>query len=206
MKAFLKKYKNIKYLLIFLLIYMIGFLLLEKRMSTRTIMTSSLIDQYIPFNEYFVIPYLLWFAFIAFGFVYFIFIDQEGFQRTAFYLFTGMMISLLIYLIFPNGQDLRVELNNENVFQILVGFIYSIDSPTNVCPSIHVYNSLMMSISLMKSQKMKEHHMLCIFIIVLTFFICASTVLIKQHAFVDMIAAIVLALIIYGIGKKKWSY
>lgn len=206
MKAFLKKYKNIKYLLIFLLIYMIGFLLLEKRMSTRTIMTSSLIDQYIPFNEYFVIPYLLWFAFIAFGFAYFIFIDQEGFQRTAFYLFTGMMISLLIYLIFPNGQDLRVELNNENVFQILVGFIYSIDSPTNVCPSIHVYNSLMMSISLMKSQKMKEHHMLCIFIIVLTFFICASTVLIKQHAFVDMIAAIVLALIIYGIGKKKWSY
>lgn len=206
MKAFLQKYKNIQYLMIFLVIYMIGFLLLEKHVSTRTIMTSSFIDHYIPFNEYFVIAYLLWFAFIALGFAYFIFIDQEGFQRTAFYLFTGMMISLLIYAIFPNGQDLRVELNNENVFQILVSFIYSIDSPTNVCPSIHVYNSLMMSISLLKSQRLKEHHIICIFIVVLALVICASTVLIKQHAFIDIVAAIILAIIIYEIGKKKFCY
>lgn len=206
MKAFFKKYKNIKYLIIFFVIYMLGFLLLEKRISKNTIMTSTLIDQYIPFNEYFVIAYLLWFVFMALGFAYFVFIDQEGFKRTGFYLFTGMMISLLIYMIFPNGQDLRVELNNENVFQILVSFIYSIDSPTNVCPSIHVYNSIMMTVSLMKSENLINYKILLFFVVVLAGLICISTVLIKQHTFIDIIAAIMLAGIIYLFGNKQFKY
>lgn len=206
MKAFFKKYKNIKYLSIFFVIYMLGFLLLEKRISKNTIMTSTLIDQYIPFNEYFVIAYLLWFVFMALGFAYFVFIDQEGFKRTGFYLFTGMMISLLIYMIFPNGQDLRVELNNENVFQILVSFIYSIDSPTNVCPSIHVYNSIMMTVSLMKSENLINYKILLFFVVVLAALICISTVLIKQHTFIDIIAAIMLAGIIYLFGNKQFKY
>lgn len=206
MKAFFKKYKNIKYLSIFFVIYMLGFLLLEKRISKNTIMTSTLIDQYIPFNEYFVIAYLLWFVFMALGFAYFVFIDQEGFKRTGFYLFTGMMISLLIYMIFPNGQDLRVELNNENVFQILVSFIYSIDSPTNVCPSIHVYNSIMMTVSLMKSENLINYKILLFFVVVLAGLICISTVLIKQHTFIDIIAAIMLAGIIYLFGNKQFKY
>lgn len=206
MKAFFKKYKNIKYLSIFFVIYMLGFLLLEKRISKNTIMTSTLIDQYIPFNEYFVIAYLLWFVFMALGFAYFVFIDQEGFKRTGFYLFTGMMISLLIYMIFPNGQDLRVELNNENVFQILVSFIYSIDSPTNVCPSIHVYNSIMMTVSLMKSENLINYKILLFFVVVLAGLICISTVLIKQHTFIDIIAVIMLAGIIYLFGNKQFKY
>lgn len=206
MKVFLQKYENIKYLIVFLIVYMTGFLFLENRFSTKTVMTTSFIDQYIPFNEYFVIPYLLWFVFIALGFAYFIFIDQEGFKRTAFYLFTGMIICLVIYAIFPNGQDLRVALNNENIFQMLVSFIYSIDSPTNVCPSIHVYNSIMMSISLLKSETIKTHKILSGSIIGLTFLICLSTVMIKQHAFADVIAAIILVLVIYSIGKYRYKY
>lgn len=143
---------------------------------------------------------------MALGFAYFVFIDQEGFKRTGFYLFTGMMISLLIYMIFPNDQDLRVELNNENVFQILVSFIYSIDSPTNVCPSIHVYNSIMMTVSLMKSENLINYKILLFFVVVLAGLICISTVLIKQHTFIDIIAAIMLAGIIYLFGNKQFKY
>ena len=206
MKAFLEKYQSLKYLIYFFIAYMIGFMILENQDFSHMIITDTWIDQYIPFNEYFVIPYLLWFVFIALGFAYFIFIDQEGFKRTAFYLFTGMIICLVIYAIFPNGQDLRVTLNNENIFQMLVSFIYSIDSPTNVCPSIHVYNSIMMSISLLKSETIKIHKILSGSIIGLTFLICLSTVMIKQHAFVDVIAAIVLVLVIYIIGKYMYKY
>lgn len=203
MKAFLQKYKNIKYLIILFIIYLIGFMLLENKYSSRTIITSTLIDQYIPFNEYFVIPYLLWFIFIALGFAYFIFVDSHGFKRTCYYMFTGMFISLFIYFLFPNGQNLRVTLSNDNIFQILVSFIYSIDSPTNVCPSIHVYNSVMMCVSLMKSKIFHQYHILEILTVILTIFICASTVFIKQHAFIDIIAALILALLVYCIGEKK---
>lgn len=206
MKAFLQKYNGIKEIIILFMIYMIGFFLLERWTSSRMIMTSSTLDQYIPFNEYFVIPYLLWFVYIGLGFLYFIFIDNDGLRRTTFYLFTGMFICLIIYFLFPNGQDLRVSLNNENLFQCLVSFLYTIDSPTNVCPSIHVYNSLMMMISLRKSQLMRNHQWIMCGIAVLAALICISTVMIKQHAIIDVFMAIILVIIVYYVGKKKYQY
>lgn len=206
MKAFLKKYSYVRYLLYFFMIYMVGFFLLERRTSPHFIGTETIIDQYIPFNEYFVIPYILWFGFIALGFIYFVFIDVSGFKRTCFYMFTGMYICLFIYLIIPNQQNLRVQLANDNLFQMLVHFIYSIDTPTNVCPSIHVYNSIMMAISLLKSENIKKHKGLSIGIVILAFLICISTVMIKQHAFLDIVAAIILSLMIYSIHRWKLKY
>lgn len=206
MKAFLQKYNGIKEIIILFMIYMIGFFLLERWTSSRMIMTSSILDEYIPFNEYFVIPYLLWFIYIGLGFLYFMFIDNDGLRRTTFYLFTGMYICLIIYFLFPNGQDLRVTLNNDNLFQCLVSFLYTIDSSTNVCPSIHVYNSLMMLISLGKSQLMRSHQWIMCGSAVLAVLICISTVMIKQHAIIDVFMAILLVIIVYYVGKKKYQY
>lgn len=87
-----------------------------------------------------------------------------------------------------------------------MSFIYSVDSSTNVCPSIHVYNSVMMCVSLLKSRKIKQHTWLCFLIIVLAILICMSTVMIKQHAFMDIVWALVLAIVIYSIGKWKFDY
>ena len=206
MKAFLEKYQSLKYLIYFFIAYMIGFMILENQDFSHMIITDTWIDQYIPFNEYFVIPYVLWFIFMVLGFAYFVFIDQSGVKRTYFYLFLGMSSSLLIYALIPTGQNLRVQLYNDNIFQCLVSFIYSVDSSTNVCPSIHVYNSVMMCVSLLKSRKIKQHTWLCFLIIVLAILICMSTVMIKQHAFMDIVWALVLAIVIYSIGKWKFDY
>lgn len=206
MKAFLEKYQSLKYLIYFFIAYMIGFMILENQDFSHMIITDTWIDQYIPFNEYFVIPYVLWFVFMVLGFAYFVFIDQSGVKRTYFYLFLGMSLSLLIYALIPTGQNLRVQLYNDNIFQCLVSFIYSVDSSTNVCPSIHVYNSVMMCVSLLKSRKIKQHTWLCFLIIVLAILICMSTVMIKQHAFMDIVWALVLAIVIYSIGKWKFDY
>lgn len=206
MKAFLEKYQSLKYLIYFFIAYMIGFMILENQDFSHMIITDTWIDQYIPFNEYFVIPYVLWFVFMVLGFAYFVFIDQSGVKRTYFYLFLGMSSSLLIYALIPTGQNLRVQLYNDNIFQCLVSFIYSVDSSTNVCPSILVYNSVMMCVSLLKSRKIKQHTWLCFLIIVLAILICMSTVMIKQHAFMDIVWALVLAIVIYSIGKWKFDY
>ena len=206
MKAFLEKYQSLKYLIYFFIAYMIGFMILEHQDFAHMIITDTWIDQYIPFNEYFVVPYVLWFLFMALGFAYFVFIDQSGVKRTYFYLFLGMSFSLLIYALIPTGQNLRVQLYNDNIFQCLVSFIYSVDSSTNVCPSIHVYNSVMMCISLLKSYRIQQHTWLCLLIIVLAILICMSTVMIKQHAFMDIVWALVLVYVIYYIGKWKYAY
>ena len=54
----------------------------------------------------------------------------------------GMTLFLVISLVFPNGQDLRPVLSGNSIFIQAVQFIYHTDTPTNVLPSIHVFNSL----------------------------------------------------------------
>lgn len=202
----LEREKQLKLLLILFLIYIVGFVLLEQMTSSRTVYTETWIDHYIPFNEYFVIFYVIWYFFIIGGFFYFLLKDPLGFQRTCFYLFIGMYVCLLIYLIFPNGQNLRVSLHNENMCQMIISFLYTVDSPTNVCPSIHVYNSIMMYVSLLKNHEFQSRKLLSIGVGILVVLICSSTVLIKQHAFMDVLAAVILCFIIYYIGKWKYDY
>ena len=64
----------------------------------------------------------------------------------------------------------------------------------------------MMCVSLLKSQRIKQYSWLCVAIVVLTVLICLSTVMIKQHAFMDIVWALILAMVIYYIGKRKYAF
>ena len=64
--------------------------------------------------------------------------DRKQYYYLCAVMFTGMTLCLGLYLIFPNGLDLRVEITRQNIFADLVPLIQAVDTPTNVCPSIHV--------------------------------------------------------------------
>ena len=87
--------------------YLAAFFALE-RMPGRTphIIHSSL-DAAIPFCEYFVVPYFLWFIFMAVTLVWFFFRDVPGFYRLMAYLCAGMTVFLLVSALWPNGLHLR---------------------------------------------------------------------------------------------------
>mgnify|MGYP000388149172 CR=1 FL=1 len=58
-------------------------------------------------------------------------------------------IFLIISTIFPNGQDLRpVVFERDNVFVDMVRMLYRADTCTNVFPSLHVFNTLSVCVSL----------------------------------------------------------
>lgn len=88
-------------------IYLPWFLYLEKHVTTRYHVMHSVVDDWIPFNEYFIIPYFLWFAYIAAVILWFFFTNKEDYYRVCILLFTGMTLSLLICTLFPNGTDFR---------------------------------------------------------------------------------------------------
>ena len=71
------------------------FLYLERRTGVDYYIIHSPIDNYIPFVEYFIVPYL-WFLFIAVTVGYFFFTDKSGFLSAVRILFTGMTLFLLI--------------------------------------------------------------------------------------------------------------
>ena len=73
-KDFLKKY-NHAWVFLYAFIYMPWFTYLEKTVTTHFYEIHSKIDDYIPFIEYFIVPYLLWFVFITVCGLYFFFTD-----------------------------------------------------------------------------------------------------------------------------------
>lgn len=168
----------------------------------------SPLDNYIPFIEYFIVPYLLWFAFIAAAAGYIFFTDKKGFYKLAAFLVTGMTIFLIICTVFPNGQNLRPEtFARDNIFVEMVKIVYATDTPTNVLPSIHVFNSLGVSFAIAHSASLKKKKWIQHSAYILTVLIILSTVFLKQHSVTDVFAAIVLAGIIYPfiyiLEKKK---
>lgn len=194
-------------------IYMSIFTILENMNCGNYIYTETMLDNYIPFLSIFVIPYILWFAYIALGFVYFLIYDKEGFYRTTFYIFIGMYICLVIYMLFPNAQGLRVDLDTNNFFHKILSIIYTTDTSTNVCPSIHTYNSIMMYIALIQNEKFASNKIMNISSFVLTILICLSTVFTKQHAIIDVFYAFPLCVIVYYLERSisytkylDWSF
>lgn len=196
-KNFLKKYSH-AWVLLYALIYMPWFMYLEKHVTDNYYLIHSPLDDYIPFVEYFVVPYLLWFAFIAVTAIYFFFTDKKGFYRFAAFLIVGMTAFLIICTLFPNGQNLRPDVfARQNVFTDLVQGIYKTDTPTNVLPSIHAFNSLGACFAISHSESLKKRKKIQYGAYILATLIIMSTVFLKQHSVTDVFAAMVMAGVIY---------
>ena len=202
MKQLLIKYSH-GLLFLYLPLFLIAFFYLENKNTTGYHVISTPLDSYIPFNEYFIIPYVLWFAYIAATVLYFFFTNKRDFFRLCLFLFTGMTICLIIYYFWPNGHHLRVNLSTlgrQNIFTEMVAYLYSIDTSTNVCPSIHTLNSIGACIAIFHSNALKEKKWLRQSAFILTVSICLSTVCLKQHSVFDVICGCILALIMYRIS------
>ena len=179
-------------------IYMPWFSWLEKHVTSNYFVIHSVFDDYIPFIEIFIIPYLLWFVYVSGTVLYFFFTDKQGFYRICTLLITGMTLFLIICTIFPNGLNLRPStFARANIFVDLVRFIYRADTSTNVLPSLHVYNSIGCYIAIRNSQKLRQYKWVQNGSLVLTVSIVLSTMFLKQHSVVDVIAAIVMIYFIY---------
>lgn len=195
----LKKYKH-GWVFSYLPIYLLWFFYLEKHVTKNYVVLHAAIDDKIPFIEYFIIPYLSWFVFIAAVFLYFFFTDVDGFYKLARLMFAGMTIFLIISTLIPNGVQLRPHtFERDNVFVDMVRMLYWADTPTNVMPSIHVYNSLAACIAIYHSKRLQEYKAVCFCAYCLAALIILSTLFLKQHSMVDVMTAFVMAYALYHV-------
>lgn len=193
----LKKYKHV-WVFSYILIYMPWFMYLEKHITSNFHVIHSVIDDKIPFIEYFIVPYLLWFVFIAATFLYFFFTDVSGFYKLAKLMFTGMTIFLIVSTFIPNGLELRpVTFARDNIFIDMVKMLYRTDTPTNVLPSLHVFNSLGACIAIYHSKALKKHKVISYGAYVLAGLIILATMFLKQHSVIDVMAGILMAYTLY---------
>lgn len=196
-KQLFHKYKHV-WILSYAFIYLPWFLYLEKHVVRDYYVIHTHADDWIPFNEYFIIPYLLWFLYVAGAILYFFFTNKRDYYRLCAYLFTGMTISLLICTIFPNGTDLRPVVDpDKNICSWLVSILHEADTSTNIFPSIHAFNSIGVHIAIIKSESLRKHPIVLHGSLILAILICMATVFLKQHSIIDVAGAGLLAYALY---------
>ena len=188
-------------------LYMSFFTYIEQRDSSDFHLIVGNFDQYIPFCEVFIIPYFMWFIYMAYGITYLI-LQENGLEyyRVAGALSFGMTLFIIISFLWPNQIAIRPEtFPRENVFTDMVRYLYSIDTPTNVLPSIHVFNSITIHIALCRTKRYQEHRHLIVLSFIFTTLIVLSTMFLKQHTIIDVLAGIALITVLYPFNFGKWD-
>lgn len=202
-KDFYDKYKHAVPLIIYAAIYITWFIYIEKSITKNYTVIHVAWDDYIPFCELFVIPYFLWFAYVSSVVVFCFFKRKDDYIKTCIFLFTGMTIFLIISTLFPNGQHLRPRIMpRDNILTQLVAYLYRTDTPTNLWPSIHVYNSLGAHFAIVKCPYFMDKKWIRRGSLFLCVSIVLSTMFIKQHSIFDVVTAFILAAAMYGIVYK----
>lgn len=190
----------------YLPLYLIAFGIVEARQTEFTEIRLAIIDDCIPFVEAFIVPYLLWFPYIAVTFCLFFFKDKREYLQYMGFLYIGMTIFIFVSFVFPNGLKLRPEtMPRDNIFTRQIALLYSTDTPTNVIPSIHVYNSIAAAVAAVRSERVFCKRYQKVFCILFSLTIILSTMFIKQHSVIDVTAAILLCLPVYLLiyGRRK---
>ena len=153
------------------------------------------LDDLIPFNEWFLIPYMFWFVYLIGAVAYTFFFDVPGFRRMMRFVMITYSVTLIIYFLFPTCQMLRPEVfPRDNALTRFIAGFYVFDTNTNVCPSIHVLGSVAAMFGLLDCRKLQKPWVKFA-VCVMALLICASTVFMKQHSILDVLAAVPLCLL-----------
>ena len=151
------------------------------------------LDDWIPFCEWFIIPYVLWYVLIAGSLLYFALHNIDSFKKLSTYIIITQVAAMAIYILFPTRQDLRPEsFPRENFLTQIVALLYRFDTNTNVCPSLHVAYSLGIASVWIKEKDVSR--LLKAGIVIFVISVCLSTAFIKQHSVLDGFAAIPICL------------
>lgn len=192
-KELCRQYSALITMAVYAVVYMCIFYYLENRAVAYHVIHFG-IDAYIPFCKYFVVPYIMWFGYVAITVCWLCIKDKEEGKRLVSFLMAGMTIFLFISAVFPNGLNLRPKtFDGDDIFIRMIKGLYAADTSTNVVPSIHVYNSIAIMIAVYRTQLLKKHNVIKWSMLILGVLIICSTVLIKQHSMLDVMVAFILS-------------
>ena len=190
--------------------YFIMYFITERIPQSKCHEVHCIIDDLVPFNEYFAIFYVSWYFFMVWSLWKFLLYDIENFVRAQKLIIGMQIISSITYIVWPSIQYLRPDhFERHNFCTWMLGILYAGDTPTGVCPSLHVgYTLAILSAWYAKADfKLWKRIVLTVWGLL----ICASVLFVKQHSFIDVVAAIILyiflELVLFGRniknGKKK---
>lgn len=166
------------------------------------------IDYKIPYCEWFVLAYVGWYLLIVWSLGYFLLYNVENFKNLQKYIIITQAVAMICYIVYPSSTgDLREMCNvdRHNFATWIIGIIQSADTPTGVCPSLHVAYSVGIASTWLKEKQANVWTKL--FVVVACTIICASVSFTKQHAVIDIVLAIPVCILAEAIvfGRSYWQ-
>lgn len=152
------------------------------------------LDDAIPFCEYFLIPYLFWFVFLIGMIAYTLFFDVPAFRKMMWFTILTYSVTMAIYFLYPTCQELRpTAFARDNALTRFVQWFYVFDTNTNVCPSLHVIGSFSAVVGGWYSRRFSTPGWRTALVLTAVL-ISVSTVFLKQHSVIDIVAALPLCI------------
>lgn len=193
----------LKFILGVYAVYLVWFFSMEKLPNRNYHIVYSKLDDYIPFFKPAILMYSSWFLMLVIPFVYLL--KRKSYDNiydVIIPMFLAMYISLIIYVIYPTALDIRVtDITGNDICSWIIRQIHKIDTPNNVCPSIHVSTTVIIDNQFRRI--FKNNNKLKILFLLWSVGICISTMLVKQHSIIDVSCGVVLAYVILFVFNKK---
>lgn len=160
-------------------------------------------DNAIPFVPEWCIIYLGCFLFWAVNYIMITRQEKEDWYKFATGDYMSRIICGVFFVLLPT-TNIRPEIAGNSFPELLVKFVYSMDAPTNLFPSIHCLVSWMCFIGVRGRKYVPKWYRIfsCLFAIA----VFASTLFTKQHYIIDVIAGVIIAEICYYIGCHTKHY
>jgi len=182
--------------LLFWPIYGIRYVLIEQfHPAQQYHVIQCPLDQDIPFLEAFLIPYMLWHAALIAMHLYTLYFEPQIYRQYSLYLIISMSVSTIIFLLYPNCQNLRPEVYpRDNLLTRLVQVLHRADTSTNVFPSEHAIGSIAFWSAAFRIKPLRRPVPITL-ITLFCLLVCMSTVFLKQHSVLDLAAAVPICMI-----------
>ena len=128
--------------------------------------------------------------------------DRSNAYRLTAGVVLAFLLSGIVFVAWP-GTLQRPEISGDGVFQKWVRLIYSADTPTNLCPSFHVMLSYYCWRGMACSRRTPGWAHWCSFFYLIL--VCVSVLLVKQHALVDIPAAVLIGELSFR-AADRWQF
>ena len=104
--------------------------------------------------------------------------------------FLGECVCFLFFILMPTTME-RPQIVETTIFDTLIKMTYSVDQADNLLPSIHCFVSWLCFIGVRDDREIPKWYRIASLLMAVA--VCISTLTVKQHVIIDVVAGILLA-------------
>lgn len=161
------------------------------------------IDRQIPVIPAFVSVYFFFFIFAVGNYILFAHLGKKRAYQMVLTDIISKLVCGICFFVIPT-TNVRPVNYGSGFWSSALGFLYQIDPPVNLFPSIHCLVSWICFIGVRSSKKLPLWYRIVTCILALL--ICFSTLATRQHVIADVFSAIALAEVVHFlVCRMKWA-